>query len=308
MRGAKSKDAQFCDLLGLAKFWRLGQSLAFLSKCVMGAMVLATLLSMPVPAGAQSGGPGVMDALATQSAVEAMATAQAIDAAQGAIDAQARVQQAEAQAAAARAQAAEQAAQATRQAGAMQAAQAAAQATSQAAVLQATISAAATRSAIEATATVESMHATATAQAQLQAAQATRYAMDAQATRAVYDLAIAQSQEQARVSQLLLYLAMALIAGSCTFLVVSWVLSVARRFEPGARPAVPPRPSVAGASAGTVGEVVIDVKPVPVPALPSPTHRMSTMHIVTDQRMIDAFRDYVLKNGVGDELTGVTNE
>ncbi len=258
---------------------------AVLSLAICGAAILGLALSVSAPAGAQDGGPGAIDALATQAAIEAMATAQALNAGAAAGNAASQAAQLEAQAAAARAAAAQQAAAATRQAADMQARQAQAQATSQAAILQATLSAQATRSAIEATATQEAMNAAATAQAQsaqatAQAihAAATSQALDAQATRAVYEIAIAQSQDQARLGQAMLYLAAALALGGVAYVVIVWARAAARKVV---QPA-------SGQAAAMVGDVVIDVTPAPLPALPMSATRMSRVKIINDPRVVAA--------------------
>lgn len=92
-----------------------------------------------------------------------------------------------------------------------------------------------------ATATAEYHAAQSTQQAQQAAAQAlsaeaTRNVFDAQATRAAYDLRIAQSQEQARLGRILLYIAAGLSLLGTAYVIATWARAIAKRLTAKPKP------------------------------------------------------------------------
>jgi hypothetical protein len=258
-----------------------------LQAIVAGAVLVALACALsPVPAQAQD---PIGGALATLAA--ATANAEAVRAAQRATAAAISAEAAR-QANIARATAQAQSAESTRQAQ-----QVIATANAQ--------SAQATQSAIDelnrqrqASATAEYHAAQSTQQAQQATAQAlsasaTRNVIDAQATRAAYDLRIAQSQEQARLGRILLYVAAGLSLLGTAYVIATWARAIAahlaRRLTRLALPIAPkPMPQTAEVDSVIDGEFEKS---------PMSTERMPDVHMVDDAALTDAIGKWFYGGG-----------
>jgi len=102
-------------------------------------------------------------------------------------------------------------------------------------------SAQATQSAIDESNRQNAMTATSQAQsieatAQALSASATRNVIDAEATRAAYDLRITQSQEQARLGRILLYIAAGLSLLGTAYVIATWARAIAKRLTAKPKP------------------------------------------------------------------------
>jgi hypothetical protein len=142
-----------------------------------------------------------------------------------------------------------------------------------------------------ATATADAQRVTVTAQAIL--AQATRSALDAQATRAVYELAVAQSQEQARVGRTLLYGAAALALAGTAYVLGHWARALARKTSSVSLAPVPSTEirlsEVLEASGAQREAQVIDVgttQPTDPPEPSLAVERMSHIRVIDDPDLV----------------------